>query len=60
MTSAGVKADVKQQKIKEIVTKSCIFSYEGPSKLELQCAEQQVCFFSFSFADHYIQLGLVY
>ena len=45
MTSAGVKADVKQQKIKELVTKSCIFSYEGPSKLELQCAEQQVCFF---------------
>ena len=43
MASADVKADVKQQKIKELVTKSCIFSYEGPSKLELQCAEQQVC-----------------
>ena len=37
MISANVKADVKQQELKDLVAVSCNFLWEVPSKLATQC-----------------------
>ena len=56
MRSADVKADTKQQEIKELVALSCIFYKKYiPSKLKIQ----QTCIFHLVFAWNSIQLGLV-
>ena len=37
MTPTDAKADVKEQKIKKLVSVSCNFLLEVPLKLEIQC-----------------------
>ena len=44
MISADVKAVVKQQEIKELVAASCIFLWEVPARLEIQCTIRHVFF----------------
>ena len=39
MISADVKANIKQQEIKDLVVVSYKFLLEVPSKLEIQCKE---------------------
>ena len=57
MISADVKANVKQQKIKEIEAASYKFLWEVPTKLEMQC-KKGMCF-SFNFGLHSIQLDVI-
>ena len=42
MISVDVKADVKQQEIKELVAVSSIFLQESLSKLEILCTNRHV------------------
>ena len=57
MISADVKANLKQQEIKEIEAASYKFLWEGPTKLEMQC-KKGMCF-SFNFGLHSIQLDVI-
>ena len=50
MISADVKADVKQQEIQELVAVSCNFLYKYL---------QNFMYFSFNFANYYIQFEIV-
>ena len=50
MISADVKADVKQQEIQELVAVSCNFLYKYL---------QNFTYFSFNFANYYIQFEIV-
>ena len=55
--STDLKADVKQQEIKELVAVSCNFLQEVPSKLDIQCKTGM--HFSFNFAWYSIKLDIV-
>ena len=57
MISADVKANIKQQELKDLVGVSYEFLLEVPSKLEMQC-HNGMCF-SFDFGWYSIHLDIV-
>ena len=57
MISADVKANIKQQEIKDLVAVSEKFLLEVPSKLEMQC--KNGVYFSFDFVWYSIHLDIV-
>ena len=58
MISADVKANIKQQEIKDLVNISYKFSKEVLSKLEMQC--KKGVHFSFVFAWYSMHLDIVH
>ena len=54
MISADVKSNIKQQEIKDLVSASCKFLSEVPSKRQIQCKKDT--YFSFDFGWYSIHL----
>ena len=57
MISVYIKADLKQQEIKELVAIFCNILLKVPSKLE--CTINQACNFHLIFAWYSVQLDIV-